>query len=106
MPALRPACSDRWSPGSRGWQAGVGIDEGLNDLDVDFVADVALALEIDHVLAAGALGDCNGESVDVGVRVFVRNVTRCRKVTIPPATDSHMKSQIKRSLVDFSPAFD
>jgi len=41
-------------------EAGVGIDEWLDNLRVDLVADVALALEGDHVLEAGALGDVTG----------------------------------------------
>ena len=36
-------------------EAGVGIDERLDDLSVDLVADVAVALERDHVLETRAL---------------------------------------------------
>lgn len=41
----------------------VGVDQRLDDLDVDLVADVALAPEGDHVLEARALrdGDRRGE---------------------------------------------
>lgn len=35
-------------------EAGVGGDEGRDDLGVDFVADVGLAFEGDHVGDAGA----------------------------------------------------
>ena len=34
-------------------EASVGVDEGLNDVCVDFFADIALALEGDHILEAG-----------------------------------------------------
>jgi hypothetical protein len=35
----------------------IGVDQGLNDLRVDLVADVALALQRDHIREARALGD-------------------------------------------------
>ncbi len=41
-------------------EAGVGVDERLDDLGVDLVADVALALEGDHVLEAGPGGMVTG----------------------------------------------
>ena len=52
-------------------QPRVGVDQRLDDLRVDLVADVALALEGDHVLEAGALrdGDRRGEVVAVAVLV-------------------------------------
>ena len=36
-------------------QAGIGVNEGLDHLRVDLVADVAIALEGYHVLEAGPL---------------------------------------------------
>ena len=36
-------------------EAGVGVDQRLDDLGVDLVADVAVALERDHVLEARSL---------------------------------------------------
>ena len=52
-------------------EPGVGVDQRLDDLRVDLVADVALALERDHVLEARALrdGDRRGEVVAVAVLV-------------------------------------
>ena len=38
-------------------ELGVGVDQRRDDLRVDLVADVALALERDHVLEARALRD-------------------------------------------------
>ena len=52
-------------------EAGVGVDKRLDDLSVDQVADVAVALERDHVLEARALGDNNWWLEAVVVRVFV-----------------------------------
>ena len=34
-------------------QAGIVVDQRLNDLSVDLVTDIALALKLDHVLEAG-----------------------------------------------------
>ncbi len=55
-------------------QAGVGVDQRLDDLRVDLVADVALALEGDHVLEARALGDDDRRGEVVAVAVLVGDV--------------------------------
>ena len=55
-------------------EAGVGVDQRLDDLRIDLVADVALALECDHVLEAGALGDGDGRGEVVAVAVLVGDV--------------------------------
>ena len=41
-------------------EARVGVDQRLDDLGVDLVADIGLALEGDHILEARALRDGNG----------------------------------------------
>ena len=55
-------------------EAGVRVDQRLDDLGVDLVADVALALEGDHVLEAGTLGDSDGRCEVVAVAVLVGDV--------------------------------
>ena len=55
-------------------EAGVGVDKRLDDLSVDQVADVAVALERDHVLEARALRDLDGRGEVVRVGVFVGDV--------------------------------
>ena len=55
-------------------EPGVGVDERLDDLGVDLVADVALALEGDHVLEARALGDRDRRGEVVAVAVLVGDV--------------------------------
>ncbi len=55
-------------------EAGVGLDEGLDDLSVDFVADVRFAFEGGHVREAGVFGDGDGRGEIVGVGVFVGDV--------------------------------
>ena len=55
-------------------EAGVGVDQRLDDLRVDLVADVAVALEGDHVLEAGALRNRDRRGEVVGVAVFVGDV--------------------------------
>ena len=55
-------------------EAGVGVDQSLDDLSVDLVADVGLALERDHVLEAGALGNVDWRSEVIGVPVFVGDI--------------------------------
>ena len=55
-------------------EAGVGVDQRLDDLRVDLVADVAVALEGDHVLEARALRDDDRRREVVGVAVFVGDV--------------------------------
>jgi hypothetical protein len=55
-------------------EAGVGVDQRLDDLGVDPVADVGVALERDHVLEAGALRDDDGRGEAIGVPVFVGDV--------------------------------
>ena len=50
----------------------VGVGQRGDDLLVDLVADVGLALEGDHVLEAGALGDGDGRVGHAGV--FVADV--------------------------------
>ena len=55
-------------------QPGVGLDEGLDDVLVDPVADVGLALEGDHVLEAGARRDGHRRGHVIGVAVFVGDV--------------------------------
>lgn len=55
-------------------EAGVRINEWLDDLRVDFVADVVLALESDHVLEARALGDFDWGFKSIVVAVFIGDV--------------------------------
>ena len=55
-------------------EACVGVDQRLDDLGVDLVADVALALEGDHVLEARALGDRDRRGEVVAVAVLVGDV--------------------------------
>ena len=55
-------------------EAGIGVDERLDDLRVDLVADVAVALEGDHVLEAGALRDRDRRGEIIRVAVFVGDV--------------------------------
>ncbi|MCY1295139.1 hypothetical protein D9M70_444670 [compost metagenome] len=55
-------------------QSSIGIDQGLNDLGVDFVADVTLAFEGNHVFEAGALGNDHGWGEVVAVGVLVADV--------------------------------
>lgn len=55
-------------------EALVGIDQRLDNPGVDQVADVAVALERDHVLKAGPFGDDHGRGKVVGVAVFVGNI--------------------------------
>ncbi len=55
-------------------EAGVGVYEGLDDLGVDFVADVGFAGEGDHVGEGSAFGDDDGRGEVVGVGVFVGDV--------------------------------
>ena len=52
----------------------IGVDQRLDDLGVDLVADVALALERDHVLEARALGDRDRRGEVVAVAVLVGDV--------------------------------
>ena len=52
-------------------QARIGIDEGLDHLRIDFVADVAVALEGDHVLEAGSLRNRDRRGKVIAVAVFV-----------------------------------
>ena len=55
-------------------EAGVGVDQSLDDLGVDLVADVGLALEGDHVLEASALGDVDGWGEVFRIAVFVGDI--------------------------------
>ena len=55
-------------------EAGIGVDERLDDLRVDLVTDVAVALEGDHVLEAGALRNRDRRGEIIGVAVFVGDV--------------------------------
>ena len=55
-------------------QAGVAVNERLDDLGVDLVADVALALQRDHILEARPLGDGDGRGEVIGIAVFVGDV--------------------------------
>ena len=55
-------------------KARVGVDERLDDLGIDLVADVGLSLEGDHVLEAGPLGDGDRRSEVIGVPVLVGDV--------------------------------
>ena len=52
----------------------VGVNERLDDLGVDLVADVALALERDHVFEARALRDSDGRGEVAAVSVLVGDV--------------------------------
>ena len=52
----------------------VGVDQRLDDLGVDLVADVALALEGDHVLEARALRDRDRRGEVAAVAVLVGDV--------------------------------
>ena len=54
--------------------APVAVDERLDDLGVDLVAVIGLALERDHVLEAGALGDSDGRLKALVVAVFVGDI--------------------------------
>ena len=55
-------------------QAGIGIDQRGDDLGIDPVADIALALEGDHVLEAGARRDGHRRREVVAVAVLVADV--------------------------------
>ena len=55
-------------------QSCIGINQRSDDLRVDLVADVALALESDHVLEARPFRDDNWWSKVVAVAVFVGDV--------------------------------
>ncbi len=46
----------------------------MDDLSIDFVADVALALEGDHVLEASAFWNRNRRSKVIGVAVLIGDV--------------------------------
>ena len=52
----------------------VGVNQRLDDLGVDEVADVVLALERDHVLKARALGNHHGRGEVIAVPVFIGDV--------------------------------
>jgi hypothetical protein len=52
----------------------VGVDQRLNDLRVDLVADVGLALEGDHVREAGTFGDDDRRGEITTVAVLVADV--------------------------------
>ena len=56
-------------------EPGVGVDERLDDPGVDLVADVALALERDHVLEARARWDDDGRGEVVASRRICRRCT-------------------------------
>jgi hypothetical protein len=55
-------------------EARVGVDQRLDDLRVDFAADVRFAFEGDHVLEAGALRDGHGWCEVIAVPVLVADV--------------------------------
>lgn len=55
-------------------EAGVGVDQRLDDLGVDLVADVAVAGKRHHVVETRALRDNDGRLKAVVVRVFVGHV--------------------------------
>ena len=55
-------------------QALICIDERLDDLGVDLVADVAVVLQGDHVLEAGALGNRHRRREVICVPIFVGDV--------------------------------
>jgi hypothetical protein len=55
-------------------EAAVRIDQRLDDLDVDLVADIALALERDHVTETRARPDDNRRGEIVAVPVFIGDV--------------------------------
>ena len=55
-------------------KAGVGVDQRLDDLRVDLVADVAVALERDHVLEACPLRDDDRRLEAVIICIFVGHV--------------------------------
>ena len=55
-------------------QPGVGVDQILDDLGIDLVADVRPALERRHVPERGAGGDDDGRGEVVAVAVFVADV--------------------------------
>jgi hypothetical protein len=52
----------------------IGVDERLDYLGVDFVADIALALQRDHVLEARAFGDRDWRGEVAAVAVLVGDV--------------------------------
>ena len=55
-------------------EAGVGVDQWLDDLGVDLVTDVGLTLERDHVLEAGTLGNIDRWRKVIAVPVFVGDI--------------------------------
>ena len=55
-------------------EARIGVDERLDHLRIDLVADVAVALEGDHVLEAGPLRNRDRRGEIVRVAVFVGDV--------------------------------
>ena len=55
-------------------QAGIVVNQRLNDLGVDLVTDIALALKLDHVLEAGPWWYGNRWCKIIGISVFVGDV--------------------------------
>lgn len=55
-------------------KTGVGVDQGLNDLRVDLVANIAFALEGNHVLEAGSGRNGDRRGKVIRVPVLVRDV--------------------------------
>ena len=55
-------------------QPGIGIDQRLDDLRIDLVADIGLALEGNHVLEAGTEGDGHWWREVIRVAVLVGDV--------------------------------
>ncbi len=55
-------------------QLAVGVNQRLDDLGIDLVANVALALQVDHVLEAGPFGDDHRRGKVVAVGVFIAHV--------------------------------
>ena len=55
-------------------EPGVGVDERLDDLGIDLVANVGLALEGDHIFEARTLGDRHRRGEILAVTVLVGDV--------------------------------
>ena len=55
-------------------QPRIGVDERLDDLGIDLISDVALALERDHVLETRTLGDRDRRGEVAAVAVLVGDV--------------------------------
>ena len=55
-------------------QARVGINQRLDHLGIDQIADIAVTFERNHILKAGALWNHNGRRKVFGVPIFIGNI--------------------------------